>query len=593
MDFLLVSPPVANFGQCTSGLSVLTAFLRARGFAGAQWDLAIEAFHHFHSPAYLAGCLEVLERHGVSAVPEADDVNARPPEETDLLVVARRVIAEVEGAKQALRTQGVELDRERMKWAFQTISDAGVVMTAASLGRYEHDFRHFAIPGAFRDFETLEASIDDPERNPFLAFLTEHALPRLRAEAPAAVGISITYFSQVVPGFTLARLIRKHLPGIKLVVGGAYLTAVEDEVERLPSWLLPADAIILHDGEEALERWLRAVLRGEGTTDAIPNCYLPGPSTFARSGPRNLVHTDLDLLPVPMWTLDGLDLSKYLVPKYPVPLPLSRGCYWGRCSFCNISCQTDATYRTRPVDKAIADMKSAIAETGSNWFDFPVDSFRPKELWALARAIIDEGLEVEWGAEVLLDPGFKDHVIADLARSGCRTLRFGLESANEETLKAMNKPTRPGEARRILKTCKDNGIQTAVMLIAGFPTETQARLAETFDYLVENADRIDFLTIHQYSLVPGSPMAQDPSKFGLYVLPPQGVLWTSIPFVNTNPIAMRNEDLPRVVQAMREGLRAHYPDLGELWTVAIGGWMTFPACCGRRKRALVHPIAGG
>ena len=193
---------------------------------------------------------------------------------------------------------------------------------------------------------------------------------------------------------------------------------------------------------------------------------------------------------------------------------------------------------------------------------------------------------------MLLDPACKDGVIADLARSGCRTLRFGLESASVDTLKAMNKPSRPDTARRILETCKRNGIQTAAMLIAGFPTESQAELNLTFDYLCENRDVIDFLTIHHYCLVPGSPMARDPSRFGIFVLKPEAVLWTSLPFVNTNPIGMRNEDLPRVIASMKDGLRPFYHDLGELWTVAIGGWMTFPACCGRREE-LVHPIAGG
>jgi hypothetical protein len=130
------------------------------------------------------------------------------------------------------------------------------------------------------------------------------------------------------------------------------------------------------------------------------------------------------------------------------------------------------------------------------------------------------------------------------------------------------------------------------MLIAGFPSESQRELNLTYDYLVENRDRIDFLTIHQYSLIHGAPMANDPAKFGLYLLPQEAVLWTTIPFRNTNPIGMQNDDLPRVVAAMKEGLREFYPDLGELWTVAVGGWMTFPACCGVRKE-LVHPVGGG
>ena len=580
MDFLLISPPVANFGQATAGLSVLTSFLCSRGWKASQWDLAIDAFHHFHSPEHLAECRETLRANAHKV-------------EAQVLEVADRVVADIEEAKTALRTPGIETDLTRMKWAFDTIHAAGVVLTAAGLGAYEHDFRHFGVDEAFRNFKTLGEALDDPRRNPYLAYMEEVALERIARERPRAVGISMTYFSQVMPGFTLARQIRRRFPEIKLVAGGSYLTAVEHDMERVPYEVFPVDAVILHDGEQGLDQWLRLELSGEGQPEQIVNSYRKGPAgTFSRLGVRSLAHTDLNELPVPMWTLDGLELSKYLVPKYPIPLPLSRGCYWGRCSFCNISCQTVATYRTRPIEKAIQDIKIALEQTGSNWFDFPVDSFRPKELHALAEAIVAEGLEIEWGAEVLLDPGFKDELIVALAASGCRTLRFGLESASVETLKAMNKPTRPKHAARILRACKENGIQTAVMLIAGFPTETQRQLYETYDYLVEHADVIDYLTIHQYSLVAGSPMAQDPAKFGLYLLDQDAVLWTSMPFVNTNPVGMQNDDLPEVVDAMKAGLKEHYPDLGELWTVAIGGWMTFPAACGVRHR-LVHPVSGG
>lgn len=576
MDLLIISPPVANFGQATSGISVLTAYLRALEWEVQQWDLAIEAFHHFHSPDYLRGRAEIV---------------LQASHDEALRAVAVRVPDEIEAAKTALRTPGVEHDRDRMRRAFETINDAGILMTAASLGRYEHDYRHFGVNSAFRSFENLEATLADPDQNPYLEFIETHVLPRLREKAPRAIGISLTYFSQVIPGFTLVRKIREALPELPIVVGGAYLTAVEHDVGRIPASLLPADAIIVHDGEQALHAWLKTVLGRADAPDSIPNSYLPE-ETFVRSADATTAHTGLDDLPGPMWTSDGLDLDRYLVPRYPIPLPLARGCYWGRCSYCNISCQTAATYRTRPVDKAIEDMETAIRETGSNWFDLPVDSYRPRDLHALALAILDAGLQVEWGAEVLLDPAFTDEVVADLARSGCRTLRFGLESASIETLKAMHKPSRPDSALRILRACKRNGIQTAAMLIAGFPSEGQKELNLTFDYLVENRDCIDFLTIHQYSLVPGSPMANDPARFGLVVHKPEAVLWTSLPFANTNPVGMRNDDLPRVIESMKEGLSEYYTDLGELWTVAIGGWMTFPACCGSRDE-LVHPIAGG
>jgi radical SAM superfamily enzyme YgiQ (UPF0313 family) len=568
MDLLLINPPVANFGQAPAGPSVLVAYLRARGWDARQWDLAIDAFHHFHAPGHLEECLQKLEQDAAGVDPE-------------LIARGRRAAGEIDAAKVALRTPGVERDREAMRRAFGTIHAAGVLMTAASLGAYEHNYRDFSVAGAFDSFEALDAVLRDPARNPYLAYLREHALPRIRRDAPKAVGVSITYFSQVLPGFTLLRLLADELPGVPVVLGGAYMTAVGHRVEDVPAAVVPAAAIVLHDGEASLDAWLRLALKGEGRREDVANGCFPGPDgTFVRAREGRWDCTDLDRLPVPMWTCDGLDLGKYLVPRYPIPLPLSRGCHWGRCVYCNISSQTGAAYRTRPVTKAVEDMRAAISESGSNAFDLPVDSFRPADLHALAKGILEGGLDVVWGAEVLLDRGFLEGgLIETLARSGCRTLRFGMESACEETLRAMQKPTRPGPAREILGRCRANKIRTGVMLIAGFPTETQGQLRQTYDFLAANRDRIDFLTFHHFALVPGSRMARDPAEYGLYVLERQAVLSPSLHYTNTTPVGMRSEDLPRVVEAMKDGLREYYPDLDGLWSVAIGGWMTFPACC--------------
>ena len=139
---------------------------------------------------------------------------------------------------------GVERDPRRMRWAFETINHAGIIMTAASQGRYEHDYRHFGVNSAFRSFANLEETLSDPAQNPYLEYIEEFVLPRLRRETPRAVGVSLTYFSQVIPGFTLVRKIREAFPDLPIVVGGAYLTAVEHDVGRIPASLLPADAII-------------------------------------------------------------------------------------------------------------------------------------------------------------------------------------------------------------------------------------------------------------------------------------------------------------------------------------------------------------
>ncbi len=566
MDFLLISPPVANIGQATAALSVLTAHLRSRGWDAHQWDLGIEAFHYFHSVDHLRHCQSIVEQQAADA---------------ELRAAAARVVAEIDEAKDALRCSGVERQPDRMSWAFATLRDAGILLTAASRGSHEHDFRHFAIPRALASFEQLDHDIADRDCNPFVAYFEDHALPRLEKQRPRAVGLSISYASQLVPALSLARLIRQHLADTPIVLGGAYLTALGDQVATMPPAVASADAIILHDGEQAIDAWLDAVLKEQGELQAIANLYLVADGEYRRVHRGPFRQTDLDELVSPMWIADGLNLDQYLVPRYAIGLPLSRGCYWGRCVYCNISSQTVGSYRCRSVPKAIADIQAVIAETGSRWFDLPVDSFRPKDLRNLAVGICDAGLAIEWGAEVLFDKGFKDEVIADLARSGCRSLRFGLESGSPATLRAMNKLSRPPVARRILRACKAHGISTAVMFIAGFPSETRAALQETVDFLVDNRASIDQLTVHPYSLVPGSAMARDPGSYGIFLQPPQAVMLPNLPYGNTNPGGVPSGDIPRMIEVLRDALRDHFPDLGTLWSAAIGGWMTFPACCAR------------
>ncbi len=572
MDFLLISPPVANIGQATAALSVLTAHLRSRGWDARQWDLSIEAFHHFHSVEHLRHCQAIIDSQAADA---------------ELSAAAARVVAEIDEAKAALCEPGVERQPDRLSWAFDTLTDAGILLTAASRGVHEHDFRHFAIPRALAGFEQLDHDLLDPDANPFVQYFTAHAIPRLVEDPPPAVGISISYVSQLVPGLTLARLIRQHLGATPVVLGGAYLTAIADQVGELPAALAEADAIVLHDGEGALDQWLASVLRQKGELGEAANLLLREDSGYRRAAPGPWEQTDLDTLPSPMWIADGLDLDQYLVPRYAIGLPLARGCYWGRCVYCNISSQASGCYRSRSVPKALEDIRAVMAETGSTWFDLPVDSYRPKDLRELSLAIDEAGLAIEWGAEVLFDRGFKDEVIADLARSGCRSLRFGLESGSATTLAAMNKLSRPAVAERILRDCKRHGIATAVMFIAGFPSETRAALQETVDFLVDNRAHIDQLTVHRYSLVPGSAMARDPGNFGIFLQPSQAVLLPSLPYTNTNPGGVPSEDVAQMIEGLCDALGDHFPDLGKLWSAAIGGWMTFAACCAR------DPQSGG
>jgi len=291
-----------------------------------------------------------------------------------------------------------------------------------------------------------------------------------------------------------------------------------------------------------------------------------------------------------MMDMEGLDLPSYLVPRYAIPLPLTRGCHWHRCNFCNISNQARERYRHRNTELALADIQTLIRRYEIDWFDFPTDSFRCSDLVQLAQSLVDSKSNIRWAAEVFIDHHLSDDFIRLLADSGCCGLRFGLESASPKTLAQMDKHIRPKEASRIFRSCHKYGIMTGVMVIIGYPTETQSELLVTVDFLRENAEYIDFLTLHQFTVSPGSRLAAHPELAGIYLLPRQAVLTPSLPYSHTNPVAMRPQDLAGVISSLRDSLSDLFPQMGQLWASGIGGWLTFAVSCNNEPDFLKRPL---
>jgi anaerobic magnesium-protoporphyrin IX monomethyl ester cyclase len=576
MRALLISPPVSNIGQAAPSISVLAAWLGAHGHECLQWDLGVEAFHHYHQRGYL--------EQAAGELGEGGEEGSRREH-----VSALKTVARIDEAKDRLRQPGIENDLEAMSRSLATIRDAGALISAAHpFSRLSYS--RFELPGAFSSWESLREAVADGERNLLLGFFRSHAISRIEALSPGLVGISVSYQSQLLPAFSLTHAIKEALPQIHVLLGGSFLKSVQKDLERMPTGVMPADGICIGDGEPTLKAYLDALQEGRRPL-AVPNLLLPGADRFTHTGGWRQI--DLGQAPVPMMRMQGLDLGSYLVPRYAIPLPVTRGCHWHRCVYCNISNQARETYRSRDAALCVSDMKQLVERSGSDWFDFPTDSVLPRDLERLARALVEQGVKTRWAAEVIPDRRLSDESIELLARSGCCCLRFGLESACPRTLKAMDKAVvGPAEAARILAACRGNGIATGVMLIVGFPTETQADLMQTVEYLRQNADNIDFLTLHQFTVAPGSRLAAQPGLAGVHLLPRQGVLTPSLPYDHTNPVAMRPGDLPRVVETLIDSLEDLFPQCGQLWASGIGGWLTFAAAANNRPEFFKRPLPG-
>jgi len=366
--------------------------------------------------------------------------------------------------------------------------------------------------------------LDGGEPFPFLRWLTDAALPRLLAEEPAWVGLSITYEQQLLPSLLLGGLLRA--AGIPVFAGGFHVSAVGVEgVLADPPLFDLLDGVVVGEGEIAVVDLDRAVRAGE-SLDAVRGLVTKAHlgsdgSGLVRLGapvrppPESAPRPDVATLVAPAMGLMPLD--RYLAPAVVLPYQTGRGCYFGRCTFCNFAAVSPG-YRRRPLDLVIADLR-ALAPLGTT-IAFATEAEPPFACRQLEERLVEEDLGLTWEIMCRLENGLTRPILDVMARAGCRTIFFGIESAAPRVNALMCKEVSGSVGRRILGDCADLGINVVLSGIQGFPGETREEAAMTARFYAwaheHLADRILVSGgAHQFRLTRFSPIWNDPASFGI------------------------------------------------------------------------------
>ena len=107
-------------------------------------------------------------------------------------------------------------------------------------------------------------------------------------------------------------------------------------------------------------------------------------------------------------------------------------------------------------------------------------------------------------------------LLADLSRQTFVIVEYGIESANDDTLKRINRGHTFGCACRAIKDAAERGIMTGGHVILGLPGEDREECLRQA-YAI-SAIPLDILKIHQLQIVKGTAMAEEYARrpFKLY-----------------------------------------------------------------------------
>ena len=228
-------------------------------------------------------------------------------------------------------------------------------------------------------------------------------------------------------------------------------------------------------------------------------------------------HGMVDLAALPAPDFDGLPLERYLAPRLTLPYDPTRGCYWGKCTFCHYGLAEvgTAAYREREVTGIVGQLRGLTEKYGTRHFYLSQDSVAPKTLVKLAQALIDEKLDIRWATDLKPEKYLTPARAETLRQGGAVACALGVESGSQRVLDLIDKGAPVTVVKDVVDRLSAAGIAAEAMCFTEFPTETHGEALQTLDLIDERRDRLAVYIVGEFGLTHGSLVAQSPERFGI------------------------------------------------------------------------------
>lgn len=545
MKTLFLTPPFTQLNTPYPATAYLKGFLNTKGYPSAQADLGIEVI------------LEVFSKNGLKNLfasippdaPLSDNSLRIIALQEDYIATIEPVVAFLQHKNPTLahlicgRSYLPEASRfdslEELDWAFGTmgthdkarhlatlyLEDLGDLLTEAVDPHFGFSRYAERLGSTASSFDALEQALQAPDT--FISKVLKQVLARHIAEQkPDAICLSVPFPGNLFGAFKCGQFVKNNFPKIAVIMGGGYanteLRTLADT--RVFNYL---DFICLDDGEAPLLHLIE-YLSGEKNTQHLKRTYSLQNGVVCYHN----ANTGLDIPQRETGTPDyaGLPLDRYLsVIEIANPmhrlwsdgrwnkLTLAHGCYWGKCSFCDVT--LDYIQRYEPLTAALLcdRIEEIIAQTGQHGFHFVDEAAPPALLRELALEILRRRLTVAWWTNIRFEKSFTADLCKLLKAAGCIAVSGGLEVASDRLLALMKKGVTVAQVARVAHHFTTAGIMVHAYLMYGFPTQTAQETVDSLEMvrqLFENGV-LQSGFWHRFAMTAHSPVGLDPAGYGV------------------------------------------------------------------------------
>ena len=357
------------------------------------------------------------------------------------------------------------------------------------------------------NYESIKYFVLDKNTNIFSEFY-EKQINSILEKNYGFIAISINSSSQIVAGLTFASMLKKRT-NAHINIGGNFFGRIADELKKHNEFFdIFADSVSIEEGEGPVVE-LAKFFYEKLPIEQVPNLM------YQKDG---VVYLNPKMKPIKLdmmhnLNLDEYDLNKYFAPEIVVPYQSSRGCYWGKCSFCDQD--FGQNFNIKNVDKVISEFKQFKEKYNLNKFEFIDESVSPIYMNELADKIFENNLDVNYFCDARLETAFSSDILNKAYKSGLKMILWGLESGSDKVMELINKGIDLNKRFNILKDSCDAGIWNFAFIFFGFPSETREDALKTIDMLVKNKDIIHSYGRSVFTMGRHAKLAHEPQKYGI------------------------------------------------------------------------------
>ena len=543
----LVTPPFTQLNTPYPATAYIKGFLNTKNIESVQADLGIEVILALFSKKGLQDLFEFSS----SKFPQeelSDNVKRIFALQDEYIKTIDSVIAFLQGKNPTLALQICQEDflpeasrfaqLEELDWAFGTMGTQDKAKHLATL--YLEDISDFIVEcvdpnfGFSRYAERLGRSANSfdelyqaIQQEPTYIDTVLLSILKVKIEIiqPTIFLISVPFPGNLYAAFRSAQWLKKHHPEIKILMGGGFanteLRSLSDE--RVFEFF---DFISLDDGELPLELIIENIESGLNSEFKRTFLLENGKVVYKNNSVRN------DYKQAQVGTPDYSDLllDKYISvieivnPMHRMwsdgrwnKLTMAHGCYWGKCTFCDISLDYIKIYEPIAAGILCDRMEEMIAQTGETGFHFVDEAAPPALMRELALEILRRKLAVTWWTNIRFEKSFTKDLCLLLKASGCIAVSGGLEVASDRLLQLIDKGVTVEQVAKVTRNFTEAGVMVHAYLMYGYPTQTIQETVDSLEMVRQlfEAGVLQSGFWHQFAMTAHSPVGMYPEKFGV------------------------------------------------------------------------------